>query len=127
MADAAVHKYLAEIQEKVVDSSRKLSAVNAKIVSVDREVKICDLTLADLKPLEATKPRAFRAVGKIFILDDLSDLTNELNETKEKGLKEKVGLEKTAKKLDSDIKDAQRAFREILGKFQQQQQQQQQS
>lgn len=126
MADLQVQKYLTEINDKVVESTRKLATVNSQLASRDREAKVCELTLSELNPIlkeeKENKPATYRAVGKIFIKEDIATLAKELEDTRSKSLKDKETLEKAAAKLEVDIKDARRAFNEIVGKLQAQQQ-----
>ncbi|KAL3894223.1 MAG: hypothetical protein SGCHY_005404 [Lobulomycetales sp.] len=92
-----------------------MQSVRAQLAANAKETRVAQLCNKELGALDATTP-TYRAVGRMFMQEDLVEMTRELNTRIATREKESIGLERAAKKLERDIKEGEAGLKEILSK-----------
>jgi prefoldin subunit 1 len=96
-------KYAQEYQEKIADNSKQLAMLRGQLQAKERDRKLCQLTSKELHPFNNETP-SYRAVGKMFVKEDLNVLKNTLTKKIDGGSKEIEALQKVALKCDGELK-----------------------
>ncbi|CAG8624401.1 6854_t:CDS:2, partial [Ambispora leptoticha] len=118
---------LFELQNRLVENNRQLSAVKAQIAGKEREKKIAELTKRELLALlegdsgdgkgknAAVKDvTTYKSVGKAFFRTDLDVLLEEHNDRISKATSELSALEQQKKYLERNISESQTGLREKI-------------
>lgn len=76
--DEELKKAFQELHEKVIDTRQKLKLADIQIESLKRSKQRAELTLVELKTLPE-KTRTFESVGRMFLLQDIDTINQDLN------------------------------------------------
>ncbi|KAJ3238339.1 hypothetical protein HDU81_007976 [Chytriomyces hyalinus] len=112
-SDLSLKKAFIETQDKHQVTVRQLANVKAQINGKERDRKIGELAAKELSQYPQGTV-AYKSVGKMFLQQDLSKMTQALQQRSEDAGKEVKALARAQEKLERDVKDLERGLTELL-------------
>ncbi|KAJ3076021.1 hypothetical protein HDU98_005970 [Podochytrium sp. JEL0797] len=112
-ADDSLKRAFIETQGKHQNTARQLNTVRAQINSKERDRKIGELAAKELMQYPAGTV-AYKSVGKMFLMQDLSLQTAQLQQKSDAAASEIKALARASEKLERDVKDLERGLTELL-------------
>ncbi|KAF8487580.1 Prefoldin [Gautieria morchelliformis] len=113
LPDDTLRKILLQIQQTAVQSQRALSVTRAQASARERERRILQLTIDEIRAIEGNV-NMYKGVGKMFLAVPRQTMEKDL-EGEEKGLTDELnGLNKKSKYLEKQFNDAQSQLRDIF-------------
>lgn len=115
--DKELKKAFQELHEKVIDTRQKLKLADIQIEGLKRSKQRAELTLVELKTLP-DKTRTFESVGRMFLLQDINTINQDLNK-RTKFAEEKIKtLECNKNYLMDNLTESENNIREMVQKRQ---------
>ncbi|KAJ3214514.1 hypothetical protein HDU67_001538 [Dinochytrium kinnereticum] len=113
LTDEHLREVFMESQVKLQNISKQLSSVRAQIAGKQREQRISELSAKELKALPPSTP-AYKAVGRMFIKQELSQLSQALVNKSKDSEKEAKMLTQAATKLERDANETEKKLKDVL-------------
>jgi len=105
---------LLDLQEQFITSNREYNTVKANIHKSQREVKMNELTKAELETIPVTEDaKMYRGIGKMFMLSTRGDIMNHLDTCVEEESKREESLKNKAEYLERKMKSQQLNIQEL--------------
>ncbi|KAI0690741.1 Prefoldin [Cytidiella melzeri] len=113
LSDDTLRKILVQIQQTAIQSQRALSISRQQLAAKERERRILQLTIEEIKPL-GQDVNLYKGVGKMFMQVPRPVMDKDL-QTEEKSLTDDINnLTKKSKYLEKQFNDAQAQLRDIF-------------
>jgi prefoldin subunit 1 len=106
------------MQNNFSNLGRRLGAVNAQQSACEREKKLTQLTLNELKQFPASTT-VYKSVGKMFVRSELRQTCAGLEKKKEDMEREAAAMMRAKTKLERDVVDAQKSLQELVDSLKQ--------
>ncbi|WFD37635.1 uncharacterized protein MJAP1_000582 [Malassezia japonica] len=113
MSEESLPVLLNTVQTRLVQSQRQLSIVRAQVNARQREIKLQELTLEQLKGL-GPETRMYEAVGKMFMQESYDDLTSDIQRKQGSASEETDMLLKKQKFLEKQVAEAQSHLNDLV-------------
>ncbi|EFN79929.1 prefoldin subunit 1 [Harpegnathos saltator] len=109
--DQELKQAFSKLQEKMVDTSQKLKLADMQIDKLRRTKQRAELTMKEISCLPGNT-RIYESVGRMFLLDDISNIKNMLDnrmKTSDEKIKtldnNKTYLQRSLKESEDDIRE----------------------
>ncbi|KAI0347993.1 Prefoldin [Trametopsis cervina] len=113
LSDDTLRKILLQIQQTAVQSQRALGISKQQLAGKERERRILQLTIEEIKPL-GQDVNLYKGVGKMFMQVPRPTMDKDL-QAEEKSLTDDINnLTKKSKYLEKQFNDAQAQLRDIF-------------
>ncbi|KAI3627821.1 hypothetical protein GLX27_000496 [Malassezia furfur] len=113
MSEDSLPVLLNTVQTRLVQSQRQLSIVRAQVNARQREAKLDELTLEQLKGL-GSGTRMYEAVGKMFMQESYEDVAASLKSKQQQALEENQMLQKKQAFLEKEASEAQTHLNDLV-------------
>ena len=104
-----------EMQSNIISSSKKLSLANSSLSQNQKTIRLSELTMAELAALDVDST-LYRSVGKMFIIEKLPVIMNELDTKSKDAISQVKVLTAAASKYEKELKDSQKSLQELFKK-----------
>ncbi|XP_012282433.1 prefoldin subunit 1 [Orussus abietinus] len=111
--DEELKKAFAELQRKLIDTSQKQTLTDLQIDSLQRTMKRAKLTVKEVTTLPPNT-RLYESVGRMFLLDDIDNIKEELEKRVANAEKKITTLENSKTFLQQSLKDSENHLREMV-------------
>lgn len=111
--DLELKKAFAELQHKMTDTAQKLKLADMQIEGLKKSKIHTELTVQEIKSMPP-KTNTYESVGRMFILRDMPEITQDL-QLKSQKYEEKIkALENNKVFLERNLKEAENNLREMV-------------
>ncbi|KAK9463366.1 putative Prefoldin subunit 1 [Lipomyces oligophaga] len=117
MAPEALQKVLQEIELKMIQSQMELSAMRQQISQKQRDIRLNELTIKELKEIPETVG-VWEGVGKMFMNVPLAQHLSELEKEKKGNEDQLTAMNKKLHYLETTYKNSKQNIDDILGSSQ---------
>ncbi|KAK9477501.1 Prefoldin [Lipomyces japonicus] len=110
----ALQKVLQEIELRVMQSQMELSSVQQQISQKQRDIRMTDLTIKELKDI-SSDVGVWEGVGKMFLNVPITSHVDKLLKERKEGEDQITALSKKLHYLETTYKNAKQSIDEIVG------------
>lgn len=111
--DEELRKAFSQLHEKMIDTTQKLKLADLQIDKLKRTKQRAELTVEQITSYPKNT-KAYESVGRMFLLDDIENIKNDL-EKRMKNADEKVKtLENNKIYLQQNLKESENNIREMV-------------
>ncbi|KAH0603680.1 uncharacterized protein H6S33_007339 [Morchella sextelata] len=115
MPNEALQKLMQEIEARAIFSQQQLQIVKSQMAGKQRDIRLLQLTSRELDTLPPST-KVYEGVGKMFVLEELSDIQKRLEDEKKSSEGDIKDLEKKFRYLETTYEKAQDNINQILNR-----------
>lgn len=111
--DQELKQAFSKLQEKMIDTSQKLKLADIQIDKLRRTKQRAELTTKEISCLPENT-RIYESVGRMFLLDDISNIKNTLDNRMKTSDEKIKTLENNKTYLQRNLKESEDDIREMI-------------